>query len=64
MKRCDELWVYGEISDGVLAEIQMFKKLNKPIRFFDISNLPNEVREISKNELIFEEDLEKYKDSI
>ena len=64
MKRCDELWVYGEISDGVLAEIQMFKKLNKPIRFFDISNLPNEVREISKNELIFEEGLEKYKDSI
>jgi len=64
MKRCDELWVYGEISDGVLAEIQMFKKLNKPIRFFDISNLPNEVREISKNELIFEEGLEKYKNSI
>ena len=64
MKRCDGLWVYGEISDGVLAEIQMFKKLNKPIRFFDISNLPNGVREISKNELIFEEGLEKYKDSI
>ncbi len=21
LKRCDELWVYGEISDGVLAEI-------------------------------------------
>ena len=34
MKRCDELGVYGEISDGVLAEIQMFKKLNKHIRFF------------------------------
>ena len=64
MKRCDELWVYGEISDGVLAEIQMFKKLNKPIRFFDISNLPKEVKEISKDELIFEEGLEKYKDTI
>ena len=64
MKRCDELWVYGEISDGVLAEIQMFKKLNKPIRFFDISNLPNKIREISKDELIFEEGLEKYKDTI
>jgi hypothetical protein len=64
MKRCDELWVYGEISDGVLAEIQMFKKLNKPIRFFDISNLPKEVKEISKDEVIFEEGLEKYKDTI
>ena len=27
MKRSDELWVYGEVSDGVLAEIQMFKSL-------------------------------------
>ncbi len=42
----------------------MFKKLGKPLRFFDISNLPNEVREISKDELIFEEGLEKYKDII
>ncbi len=64
LKRCDELWVYGEISDGVLAEIQMFEKLDKPIRFFDISNLPKEIKEISKDELIFEEGLEKYKDSI
>ena len=64
LKRCDELWVYGEISDGVLAEIQMFKKLGKPIRFFDISNLPKQIKEISKDELIFEEGLEKYKDSI
>ncbi len=27
LKRCDEVWVYGEISNGVLAEIQMFQKL-------------------------------------
>ncbi len=25
IKRCDELWVYGEISEGILAEIQIFK---------------------------------------
>jgi hypothetical protein len=64
MKRCDELWVYGEISDGVLAEIQMYKKLDKPIRFFDISKLPKEVREISKNELIFEDEVKEFSDSI
>ena len=64
MKRCDELWVYGEISDGVLAEIQMFKRLDKPIRFFDISKLPKEVREISKNELIFEDEVKEFADSI
>lgn len=64
MKKCDELWVYGEISDGVLAEIQMFKKLNKVIRFFDISKLPKEVKEISKDKLIFEEEVKKFKNSI
>lgn len=64
MKRCDELWVYGEISDGVLAEIQMFKRLDKPIRFFDISKLPKEVKEISKDELIFEDEVKEFADSI
>ncbi|MFA5211496.1 MAG: hypothetical protein WC414_03245 [Patescibacteria group bacterium] len=64
MKRCDELWVYGEISDGVLAEIQMFKQLNKPIKFFDISKLPKEVKEVSKNEAIFEDEIKEFIDSI
>ena len=64
MKRCDELWVYGEISDGVLAEIQMFNGLGKPIRFFDISKLPKEVKEISKDELVFEDNIKQHKDSI
>lgn len=64
LKKCDELWVYGEISNGVLAEIQMVKKLNKPIRFFNISKLPKDVREISKDELVFEDDIQQYKNSI
>lgn len=55
LKRCDELWVFGEISDGVLAEMQLFKNLGKPIRYFDISKLPKEVKEITEKELIFEE---------
>lgn len=64
MKRCDELWVYGDVSDGVLAEIQMFKGLGKPMRFFDISNLPSTVKEISIHELVFEEDIKQYKHEI
>ncbi len=64
MKRSDELWVYGEVSDGVLAEIQMFKSLGKPIRFFDISKLPKEVREITKEEVKFEDEVKEYKDLI
>lgn len=64
LRRCDELWVYGEISDGVLAEIEMFKVSGKPMRFFDITNLPAEVKEISKNDLIFEDNVKQHKDSI
>lgn len=61
LRRCDELWVYGEISDGVLAEIQMFQELRKPIRYFDISNLPIEIKEVSKDEMIFEKDVNQFK---
>ena len=64
IKRCDELWIYGEVSDGVLAEIKMFKSLGKPLRFFDISGLPKEVREISQEELVFEDAIKKLADSL
>ncbi len=57
MKRCDEIWVYGEISDGVLAEIEMFKSIGRPIRYFDISGLPKEVKELSKDKLTFEDNV-------
>ncbi len=60
LKRCDELWVFGEISDGVLAEIQMFKKLGRPIKFFDISGLPKEIKEISKEDVVFEDEIKEY----
>lgn len=30
----DELWVFGEVSDGVLAEIYLANKRNIPVRFF------------------------------
>ena len=51
MKKCDELWVFGEVSDGVLAEMLIFKKLNKPIKFFDITKLPNSIKELKKKNL-------------
>jgi hypothetical protein len=61
LKRCDELWIFGNISDGVLSEIITFKKLNKPIRYFDISNLPEKIFEISYKEAAFEDTVKKYK---
>ncbi len=33
IERCDELWVFGEVSDGVLIEIYLAKKYNKPVHY-------------------------------
>ena len=61
LKRCDALWVFGEISDGVLAEILMCKKWGKPVRYFDISKLPVQVDEISTLQVVFEDDCVKHR---
>lgn len=36
VKRADELWVFGEISDGVFAEIEIAKKMEKTIKYFEV----------------------------
>lgn len=35
IKRSDELWVFGVVSDGVDLEIQIAKQNNIPVRYFD-----------------------------
>jgi hypothetical protein len=58
IRASDELWVFGPISDGVLAEVKMVKETGKPIRYFDV--VKSKVREITKNELQFEDGLERF----
>jgi hypothetical protein len=57
VEKADELWVFGNISDGVLAEIKLAKANNKPIKYFSVID-NKEIKEISKNEVEFEEGLE------
>lgn len=57
LMRCDELWVFGEVSDGVLAEIRMFRGTGRPVRYFDIAGLPGSVREIPREEAVMEENV-------
>lgn len=59
--RCDELWVYGDISDGILSEIKTFKGTGKPIKYFDISHLPETVTEVELSELPFEPKVEQHR---
>lgn len=36
VKRCDEIWVFGAVSDGVMAEIQIANDLGRTVRYFSI----------------------------
>ncbi|MFA5745857.1 MAG: hypothetical protein WCX73_00825 [Candidatus Pacearchaeota archaeon] len=63
VKRTDELWVFGQISNGVLAEIILAKQRDKPVRYFDIIK-SKDIIEITKEKVIFEEDLEKHRSEL
>jgi len=52
---CDELWVFGEISNGVLREINQAKEEGKRIKFFKIIDKPLRFVEINENEVIYED---------
>jgi hypothetical protein len=62
VKKADELWVFGPISDGILAEIKLAERLNKPVKYFKIID-SKKIKEISKDEVEFEV-LEKYKNKL
>ena len=49
VERSDEIWVFGEISNGVQAEIDLAKKLAKQIRYFEVIN-SRDIQEISKDQ--------------
>jgi len=34
LKKADEIWIFGKISDGVLSEIKIAKEIKKPTKFF------------------------------
>ena len=50
----DEVWVFGEVSDGVLFEILYAQKLEMPVRYFTIDDRAKEIRKSSAKELEFE----------
>ena len=54
---CDELWVFGDIANGVMFEILLAKGLGKPIRYFTIAAKSNEITEVSLSDLRFESEM-------
>ncbi len=53
VRRADELWVFGPISDGVREEIAIARKARKPITYFAIDT-PNTIRQIKEKEALEE----------
>ena len=60
---CDELWSFGQVSDGVLAEIKLKKDKNQPVRYYNIRETnPVVFRRTNANGVIFEEsELEEFR---
>jgi hypothetical protein len=48
MARCDEVWVFGQMSLGVKVQVGIAKRMKKPLRFYDIADLPERVVRISE----------------
>jgi hypothetical protein len=48
LSRSDEVWVFGRMSLGVKVQVGIAKRLSKPVRYFDISDLPVAVMPISE----------------
>ena len=60
IKRCDELWVFGNVSDGVLFEIYMCREMGKVVRFFNIATRALEIKELKAEEINFEPEIHAY----
>ena len=54
IKMCDELWVFGNIADGVLFEIASAINQGKKIRFVSVGTKVEDIKEIDPKDLTFE----------
>ena len=61
--KSDELWVFGPVSNGVLAEIKIAKEMNKPVKYFKIAK-PHKIIPISKEEVDMEDNVKEFKSEL
>lgn len=56
----DEVWVFGSISNGVMVEIKQIKAKGRPVRYFAVVD-DKDFKEISKDEVTFEDGMEAFR---
>ena len=57
MARADELWVFGDIADGVRAEIVQAWQQHKTVRFFAFCG-DKHIYEVAINDVVYEDGVE------
>ncbi|MEZ4104430.1 MAG: hypothetical protein R3B60_04045 [Candidatus Paceibacterota bacterium] len=61
--RSDEIWVFGPVSNGVLAEVQIAKEQGKPVKYFKIAK-PHTIIPIDKSEVEMEDEVREFRESL
>jgi len=61
--RSDELWVFGAVSNGVLAEIKIAKEMNKIIKYFKIEK-PHNIISILRKDVKLEDDVKNFRSEL
>lgn len=55
----DEIWVFGDISDGVFHEIRYALELGKAVRYFTLSTRVEDIREMPPHQISLEDEVKK-----
>lgn len=58
--RSDQVWVFGPISNGVLAEILLAKKANKPVEYFKFDK-PHKILPVNVDMVEMEDEVEQFR---
>lgn len=57
IRSSEELWVFGPISEAMLTDIVVAVMEGKSLRFFSISENPEEIKELEMEKIIFEREV-------
>lgn len=58
-----KIWVFGAVSNGVLAEIKIAKEMGKIVKYFKIEK-PHKIVPIEKDEIEMEEEVSEFKNEL
>jgi hypothetical protein len=52
-----EIWCFGVVADGVLAEIKLAKEQGKKVKFFSVGKRFSDIKQLSLIDIIFEDEV-------